>query len=259
MLLSDRIVQRLPLYASVFESRELGLESVTPLAPDRIKFIYSPDRKQTLFPGLYYQIPESLSLAELGMLEQAILKVIRDPNVDLTECPLDVPETVVFKFNEDYDVPNVFNKLVRLNGQLYLSGTNCLLVNTDQELVPTEIHNPSYGCVASLATTTAVLQAAVAMISTYLYAGSELDNNTVYRIAEDFLTVKNTVPKSAIGLYRSQDKPNEHVLSACECQFELPNLINIKDNDEIREKMWALFYCFYDTETNFNKSMTWGK
>tara|TARA_B100000700_G_scaffold88627_1_gene99991 strand:- start:109797 stop:110543 length:747 start_codon:yes stop_codon:yes gene_type:complete len=245
-VLAEIVERNTELFSGVHQHRPNGLRTVRPLYPNRIKFICSPNRYQFLYPGLYFEIPERLSLYEMELLESAVLKVLRTKAHKATTTPLQIPETLGRKLSASTS-SFLFNGFVTRKHKTYLKSAKCVWIDPTPGLYSTSILEPEYGEVFSIEDTGSILSSLITMLT--LCCGPVRDSRG--DVAKRNISLVRAAYPEAHTPDLNIGKLGELSLSFGSItlqDFESPLGVNV---------VQAMLYSFLDLQTDLSNYMRW--
>lgn len=193
--MNDLLKKTLPLFKGLHQPNGYGLRHVRPLLPNRIKFIFEPDSMHIVYPGIYFVVPASTSIAEYEILETAVMKAIHENPSDPTSVKLEVPLWLSRKLSGQKRTSPFLNTFRFSHNRLFLQSCDCVWVSPDKELTWTNIESPAYGEVFPLSTSILMLQCIVSLIT--LFGSPKLDSRE--RVASlDFEKILRILPANIV-------------------------------------------------------------
>ena len=244
----NRIAERLvPLFSGLRRSNNLGLRTVRPLVPNRIKFIYTPVTYQIIYPGIYFVIPNELMLSDMALLEASILKVLEEHPTDPEKHKLAIPIALARKLSGQAECSPLFNTFQFKHNKLYLRSVNCVWVNPNCPLAPTNINNPRYGEVHSLGATIKMLMNLSALLSLHLDVNYDNREIVARRDSEMIGALFPNIIEPTVEIGTLGDV-SLHLGSISIWEFSGEEAVNIAQ---------ALLYSFLNVNTDLSDYMEW--
>lgn len=133
-----------PLFASL-QARGTVPINIKPAIPNKIKFVEEPKETQRLYPGMYFEVPKTLTHSDLLLLDHATHQALNASSIE--KHALDIPQHISQKLGASRGIINGFK---HYKNRVYLDDPKAVVVSPDTPLRLTSIYNPSYGQVLSV-------------------------------------------------------------------------------------------------------------
>lgn len=226
----------LPLFSCLGPSRA-PLSSVSPLYPNKVKFVLDPYPVQAIPSGMYFVVPD-LSINEKMLLEKAILCTAYS---SIKHTPLAVPDYLARKFEKTAKGFPYFNELVYRYGKLvYSEPTRCLITRSDSPVDLMETNDHSIA---------ATVDYVAALCQGLISVARHRDSMDVERLKEDIRFIRTKLrltTKPTVG-FRDSDVitiVNDHIVYTTE-------------DSEFLSDLCSLLYNLYDPYTEVTTHMVW--
>lgn len=183
-----------PLFSIPREaSTDLHLESPRPMLLSRVRFIYQPNDKQIVYPGVYAVVPDAITFAEMQMLDSSLR--------DSWTSPIRIAKKTIRKFKESV-IPKTksatCNYFTLKNDKLELKEPKVFVTPIDCEYFITDVHKPEYGLSCSVKTASYLLHILLMILQIKRMGVDLLNEDNVNIVRENILLLKSIYPHNRL-------------------------------------------------------------